>query len=213
MEIENLTPNHDCRDTKRESIQKEFCKFHIGDNHYVLFNLFQGKLKVHIRKYTLEIYPTKKGITLDLKQFQTLSGECYDRMNSHLAGCNTGTLTDFRFNLGNHIYITHNVQWRHKIDLRQWFIPKDTTEVLPTAKGVVLTFEQWSNLKPAFMLIRQLIRNQWENLSAEQKLDTCSRCMCMEKHEIAGECRCSTCENWGGCGRTPPNVMACTNCD
>lgn len=57
----------------------ELCKFGLGENRYVVAKQFMGKLQVLIREYANGhngLYPTKKGIALDLEKFKKKSLNC-----------------------------------------------------------------------------------------------------------------------------------------
>ncbi|KAJ8299962.1 LOW QUALITY PROTEIN: hypothetical protein KUTeg_021481 [Tegillarca granosa] len=114
-----------------------------------------GKLYVHIREYgqgVNGIYPTKKGIALDLQKW---------KKKSLLQRCQRlyRKKEDYKQHLGENVYLS--VQKGYAcVNIRQWFLPKNQTSIVPTKKGIALTFKKWNNLKGAIDLVGDAFKDQ-----------------------------------------------------
>ena len=167
----------------------QLCMFHLGGERYVVAQPFNGKMLIHIREYGMDSkrtvrYPTKRGIALDLEKFKKMAELCHDDVNRAIEDSKAGKPVDYRHHLGSNIYVTVQSGWP-SVNIRKWFLPKDAAEVVPTRKGMALTFEQWSFMKGAMDLVKQLLREQWDKVIF---------CEFSEDHQNQlGFLRCSNC--------------------
>lgn len=67
--------------------QEPLLKEHLGRNWYLVISEVQGETKVHIRVYEQrhedgKLYPTRKGIALDLEKWRKLSELCSEEIDA-----------------------------------------------------------------------------------------------------------------------------------
>lgn len=146
----------------------EICNFHLGDERYVVAKPYKGKMQVHIRQFEIGDrgrYPTTRGVALNLEKWKKLE-EVYvkdiDYIVENFRHGEEKTL-NCKIHLGSNIYITvkHPIA---RVDIRCWWLPQDRDEVVPTKKGISLTFAQWDNLKNSMTLIKELLSEELEEV-------------------------------------------------
>ncbi|KAJ8305228.1 hypothetical protein KUTeg_017220 [Tegillarca granosa] len=175
------TKNGNEQDVKTESdVQDniELCRFDLGSDRYVVAKKFNGKTQIHIREYAHGnngLYPTRKGIALDLYQWKQID-EMYC---SEIAEC-IDKKEDYKQHLGANVYVTMQKGFQC-VNIRKWFLPPDETNIVPTRKGIALTFQQWNNLKGAVDLVGQILKDQLDEIEFcdhqnQMGFFTCMKC-------------------------------------
>ncbi|CAC5362330.1 CASP2 [Mytilus coruscus] len=160
----------------------------IGGDIFVIVNEWLDKVLIHIRKYeknSADTYvPTKKGIALDLNQWQLL--EMYvneiEEVISQMIDDVTG-VPEMTFHLGRDVYVSVNKTYP-TVDVRQrWKIP-DSNQIVSTKEGISLTYEKWEALKGTFPEVRESV----------PELETTTPCILSEDHQNQeGMLRCLNC--------------------
>lgn len=68
--------------------QQQFCQIDIGNDCYVVGNTFKGQVLTHVRKYERRsdgtLFPTKKGIALNIEKWKKLQYWCLEAIDSAL---------------------------------------------------------------------------------------------------------------------------------
>ncbi|KAJ8311904.1 hypothetical protein KUTeg_010544 [Tegillarca granosa] len=166
----------------------ELCRLHLGDERYVVLKSFKGVMQVHIRQFEIGAkgpFPTSKGVALNLEKWKKLeemhaddidlSVNNFDKNDENVA-C--------KIHLGSNYYVSVKKPIA-RVDIRRWFLPLDSDVIVPTKKGISLTFKQWSYLKNSMTVVRQLVSKELdETVYCEQTNDhlnqmgyfACSNC-------------------------------------
>ncbi|KAJ8303809.1 hypothetical protein KUTeg_018732 [Tegillarca granosa] len=158
----------------------EICRVHLGDERYLVVKPFAGKIQVHLRLYQVGFrgsYPTKKGVALNLEMWKKLEERYIEDIDYAIKNFdNKEEEINTRIHLGRPFA---------RVDVRRWFMPADDHEIVPTQKGVSLTFKQWDYVKNAMQLVRQLLG---------EELDKVTFCEDSNDHQNQlGYLRCSNC--------------------
>lgn len=178
--------------TDTSGVSKNRCMLPIGGDIFVVPNEWCDKLLIHIRKYeknsTGAYIPTKKGIALNLPQWVLLEmyasdidddiGQMIDDVDGN---------PEMTFHLGKGVYVTVNRIYP-TVDVRQrWMIP-NSSQVVPTKKGISLTYDKWEALKGTFTEVRQVV----------PELENIVPCILGEDHqEQESMLNCSSCNPFG----------------
>lgn len=178
--------------TETTESSKELCMIPIGNDIFVVANKFSDKIWIHIRKYeknsTGGYYPTKKGVALCMNQWLLL--EMYvsaiDNAIGHMID-DVNEEHETAFHLGQGVYVTLNKTFP-TVDVRQrWRIP-ESGNVVPTKRGVSLTYDKWEALKDLFPEVRRSVPELEETLP----------CICTDSHQNQeGMLSCSFCNPFG----------------
>ncbi|KAJ8303808.1 hypothetical protein KUTeg_018731 [Tegillarca granosa] len=147
----------------------ELCKFGLGENRFVGHN---------------GLYPTKKGIALDLERLKKIDELCYKDVNDCIKAYKQRETVDYIYHLGENVYVSIKNGYP-VVNIRKWFLPEGQKEILPTKKGIALTFRQWEFFRGAIDLVSQMLKDELKKVSyCEYSLDhlnqmgflSCSRC-------------------------------------
>lgn len=156
----------------------ELCRFDLGSDRYVVAKKFNGKIQVHIREYAKGangLYPTKKGIALDLEKWKQIDELYYKDVTECIE-----KKEDYKQHLGENVYVS--VQKGYQcVNIRKWFLPPDETSIVPTRKGIALTFQQWNNFKGAIDLVGKILKDQLDEIEFcdhqnQMGFFTCTKC-------------------------------------
>jgi hypothetical protein len=112
---------------------------------------WQGDIRVDIRIYEGDGWPTKKGVSLNLERYKMLIEWHYDSIFEALQLCKAKKLPEKKtFHLGRGFYATVTPDNGYcSVDIRKYFRPDDSSDMLPTKKGVFLSMVMLKNLKLA----------------------------------------------------------------
>lgn len=156
--------------TKNEetvSENDERCRWHVGDERYVVVKPFKGELKVHIRQYEKGdngLFPTNRGIALNLEKWKKLEELYSEEIDQSVAQFRNATEeVDLMQHLGSNYYVSVKRPVA-RVDIRRWFLPPNASEIKPTRKGISLTFQQWNHVKGAMKLIKQLLTKELDEI-------------------------------------------------
>ena len=166
--------------------QQQLCQIDIGNNCYVVCNTFKGQMLIHIRHYDRRddgtLFPTKKGIALNLEKWKKLQ-YCYlENIDSAVDQYRDSKSVDFIIHLGGNYHVSLKSGFP-LVNIRRWFVPGDQQELTPTKTGIALTFLQWEKLKSAMPLVEELLNGELGKVS-----------FCEESHQNQeGALTCSNC--------------------
>ncbi|XP_071149203.1 uncharacterized protein [Mytilus edulis] len=172
----------------KSEVSKDRAMLPIGGDIFVVVNEWRDKVLIHIRKYeknSADVYvPTKKGIALDLNQWQLLEmyvneiEEAISQMIDDVTG-----VPEMTFHLGRGVYVSVNKTYP-TVDVRQrWKIP-ETNQIVSTKKGISLTYDKWEALKGTFPDVRETV----------PEIETTTPCILSEDHQNQeGMLMCSNC--------------------
>ena len=166
--------------------RQQLCQIDIGNDFYVTGNTFKGQILIHVRKYDKRdngtIFPTKKGIALNLEKWKKLQYWCLEAIDSALEQYRDSKTVDFMVHLGGNYHVSVKTGFP-LVNIRRWFTPENQQELTPTKTGVALTFLQWEKLKSAMPLIEELLNGELDKVS-----------FCEESHQNQeGALACSNC--------------------
>lgn len=157
VQIQKTTSNGD---KKKDAEKKHFnprLMLHIGKELYVYDSVWNGEKYIHIRELHFEDgkpYPTKKGVAFPLtrfvefmEQFSSIAEDIdkYDQKQASLS-----------VHLGGNWYVSIQ-QGYPVVNIRKYWLPEDATCVVPTKKGLVLTFQQFHQLQKNVTIIRDIV--------------------------------------------------------
>ncbi|CAG2203040.1 LZTFL1 [Mytilus edulis] len=172
----------------KSEVSKDRAMLPIGGDIFVVVNEWRDKVLIHIHKYeknSADVYvPTKKGIALDLNQWQLLEmyvneiEEAISQMIDDVTG-----VPEMTFHLGRGVYVSVNKTYP-TVDVRQrWKIP-ETNQIVSTKKGISLTYDKWEALKGTFPDVRETV----------PEIETTTPCILSEDHQNQeGMLMCSNC--------------------
>ena len=140
---------------------------------------------MHIRKNDKRgdgtLFPTKKGIALDLEKWKKLCCKV-DFIDGILDEYRDSKTVDYMSHLGRNYYVTVKSGFA-LVNMRCWFIPDGQEELMATKTGIAHTFQQWENLKDAMPVVEELLDGELNNVS-----------FCEESHQNQlGALTCSNC--------------------
>lgn len=166
--------------------QQQLCQIDIGNNCYVVGKTFKGQMLIHVRQYDRRddrtLFPTKKGIALNLEKWKKLQ-YCYlENIDSALDQYRDSKPVDLTLHLGGNYHVSVKSGFP-LVNIRRWFVPGDQQELTPTKTGIALTFLQWEKLKSAMFLVEELLNLELDKVS-----------FCEESHQNQeGALTCSNC--------------------
>lgn len=167
---------------------EELCRLDIGNDCYVVAKPFKGEMLVHVRKYDKRddglLFPTKKGIALNLEKWAKL--ECWKSqdIDDEILKYRDNQEVDYMAHLGGNYYVTLKKGYPC-VNIRRWFLPENEQEICPTKTGIALSFDQWKKVKLAMVAVRDLLKNELENITF---------CEFTDSHAgQLGALRCSNC--------------------
>lgn len=166
--------------------QQQLCQIDIGNDCYVVGNTFKGQMLIHVRKYERKddgtLFPTKKGIALNLGKWKKLQ-YCYlENIDSAVDQYRDSKPVDLTLHLGGNYHVSVKSGFP-LVNIRRWFVPRDQQELTPTKTGIALTFLQWEKLKSAMSLVEELLSGELDKIS-----------FCEESHQNQeGALTCSNC--------------------
>ena len=167
--------------------QQQLCQIDIGNGCYVVGNTFKGQMLIHVRKYEKrddgKLFPTKRGIALNLEKWKKLQYWCLENIDSALEQYRDSKSVDFMVHLGGNYHVSVKSGYP-LVNIRRWFTPEDREELTPTKTGIALTFLQWDKLKSAMLLVEELLNGELDKV-----------CFCEETHQNQeGALTCSNCD-------------------
>lgn len=136
---------------------KERCKIDIGNDVYVIANVFNDSELIHIRqfeRYGSKTYPTTKGVALPLSRWLMLEG--YANFIEESIDTNEMQRERQQRHLGGGVMLTVGESYI-AMDIRQYWKPKDSDEPCPTKRGVQLSYEQAKKLLDVMKVIRDFV--------------------------------------------------------
>lgn len=153
-------------ETKQENTT--ICQLDIGREVYVVAQTFQGRTYVHVRRYGKRldggIFPTKTGISLDLEKWKKIHELQSDNIDESIRDYQEGKTIHYKSHLGDNYFVTLNTGYP-LINIRKWFVPEGQKELVPTRKGIALTFEQWDKLKDSTIVVREFIGEELDRVT------------------------------------------------
>ena len=154
------------------------CHLDLGGGVFVSAKKWKDEIAIHIRKYDTyqngKSYPTKRGIMLTLKHWIEFSRVFQQIEEEARSG--------FYVHLGGGVYATRDDQG---VDLRLWESEYWTNgKLVPTAKGILLSFHQWEQLKNCHQIMSDFV----------PEINDVIPCMLQEDHQNQiGMLMCSFC--------------------
>ena len=149
---EIATPNSpDTSMTTKDEVKEEVrCRIELATRLCLAVQTWKGELRVDIRRYSSNLFPTKKGISLTLSRWLILCGN-ETEIDQALSAIGRGEKTNLMHHLGGHVYVTLSNRYPI-VDIRQWYLTKED-ELKPGRKGIALAPYQWRKLKDVMALL------------------------------------------------------------
>ena len=131
--------------SKDKGDHQQLSQIDITNSCYVVNNVLKGHLLIHIRHYDRRddgtLFPTKKGIPLNLEKWNKLQ-YCYlKHIDSKVEQHRDSKPVDFIVHLGGNHHVTVK-SGLPLVNIRRWFVPEGQEELSPTNSGMALTFLQ-----------------------------------------------------------------------
>jgi hypothetical protein len=116
-------------------------KLPITGGRFVTTSTFNGNIMIHISQFA-DGKPVKgKGLALTLEQWVELV-DCFDAIDTKICCIHDKSTPDFKHHLGSNKYVCVTTDFKC-VDLRKFWLPDDSDEVVPTKKGIALSFREW----------------------------------------------------------------------
>ena len=159
-DVEVVEEECSAEEEQQPGAEMEGCLLHlkdvsvnIGNGVFVVGSDYRGEESVHLRHYVqgvgIEPYPTKKGVVLKPNRWALLkmSIELVDKL---IAQKNEETTQHLGGNVYLRVLLFNSCV---RVDIRQWWKPPNSEQVVPTKRGVSLTEQQWQHLKDAIAVV------------------------------------------------------------
>ena len=88
-----------------------------------------------------------KGLAMTLEQWVELV-HCIIPVNTKIKSVRNPYVADYKHHLGGNKYVRVSTDF-HCVDLRQFWLPENAREVVPTKRGIALNLLQWNKFKAA----------------------------------------------------------------
>lgn len=128
------------------------CNIDLGNNRYVQATEWKDQIRIDVREWEMKdkLIPTKKGISLSLQRWKLLvdSLEFLDR--------SLDEQKDYKSHLGGNVYASIQAN-NNCINIRQFWLPPNQTEIVPTKKGICLRSSEYAKLKAAASMIGDFV--------------------------------------------------------
>lgn len=165
------------------------CSLELGNERYIqACTLDNGERRVDIREWKSSEnrqFPTKKGISLNLQLFKTLTLSI-DLIDTALA-----KKEDLNYHIGANIFLTIKGD-SPCVNIRKYWKPENEENLVPTKKGICLRPLEYLNLKLHLSSIEKAV----------PELETIEPCFLQDDHQNQlGMLRCAMCnpleyQNW-----------------
>ena len=166
--------------------QEQLCQIDLGNQCYVVGKTFNGQMLIHVRKYDRRddgtLFPTKKGIALNLEKWKKLQYWFLDLVDKALKEYRDSKQVDIDVHLGENYRVTVKSGYP-LVNIRRWFIPDGQEKLVPTKTGIALTFEQWDKQKSDMPIVEELLNGELDKVIFCEELHqnqegalTCSYC-------------------------------------
>ena len=146
-EEEVVTTDQHQSDTSTEMVRKDgdIAKFAFADGRYLVYSIFRGLEKIHVRQYNSENnkeFPTKIGITLSPSRF-CLFYTSLDEITEAVDLLKRKKLVDFKKHMGGGIYVTAKSGFAC-VNIRKYFKVEDSEK--PTKIGIAVRLPEFAKL-------------------------------------------------------------------
>ncbi|CAG2237713.1 unnamed protein product [Mytilus edulis] len=129
------------------------CNIELNNNRFVQAKEWKDQIRIDVREWELKdgkLIPTRKGISLSLNRWKLLTNS-FDKLDQALA-----EQKDHSSHLGGNVY--SSVQARANcVNIRQYWLPPNETEVVPTRKGITLRPGEYAKLKDVASVIGDFV--------------------------------------------------------
>ena len=125
------------------------CNIELGNNRYVRATEWKDQIRIDIREWEIKdgkLIPTKKGISLPLHRWKLLV-DSFEFLDQALK-----EKRDYKSHLGRNVYATTQANSQY-INIRQYWLSPNNTDVTPTKKGICLRPTEYAKLKDTAMVI------------------------------------------------------------
>ena len=127
------------------------CRLEIGPRCCVTAKKWKGEMRIDVRRYNFDFFPTKKGISLNLSRWLIL-GQTIKEIDQALADIKGGTSVSYMDHLGGNVYVTISNTFPI-VNIRQWYVCPKSDTLKPGNKGIALSPYQWSKLKDVIAIL------------------------------------------------------------
>lgn len=165
------------------------CSLELGNERYIqACTLKNGERRVDIREWKSTEncqFPTKKGISLPLQLFKTLT------LSTDLIDTALAKKEELNYHVGSNIFISVKSD-SPCVNIRKYWKPENEENLVPTKKGICLRPLEYGKLKSHLSSIEK----------AFPELETTEPCFLQEDHQNQlGMLRCAVCnpqeyQNW-----------------
>ncbi len=128
------------------------CNIELGNNRFVLATEWRGEIRIDIREWERKekLIPTKKGSSLTMSRWKMLV-DSFDSLDAALS-----EKRDYQSHLGGNVYASVQANGTC-INIRQYWLPPNKTEVVPTKKGICLRSSEYAKLKDVVCVIGDFV--------------------------------------------------------
>ena len=138
--------------------QEQLCQIDLGNQCYVVGKLFKGQMFIHVRRYDRRddgtLFPTKKGIALNLEKWKKLQYCFLENVDSAVGQYQDSKPVDLFIHLGGNYHVSVKSGYP-LVSIRRWFVPEGQETLTPTKAGIALTFLTVGETKIGYAVSRR----------------------------------------------------------
>ena len=139
--------------------QEQLCQIDLGN---------KGLMLIHVRTYDRRddgtLFPTKKGMALNLEKWKKLQYCFLENVDSAVGQYQDSKPVDLFIHLGGNYHVSVKNGYP-LVNIGGWFVPEGLETLTPTKAGMALTFLRWEKLKSAMLLVEELLNGELDNVN------------------------------------------------
>jgi len=147
------------------------CNIELGNGRYVQTTEWNGEPRIDVREWEThgdKRIPTKKGISLTLQRWKLLV-EAFDGLDKALE-----ERTNYSSHIGGNVFVGVRAD-SVCVDIRQYWIPPNQTDLVPCRKGICLRPGEYSKLKDTACVLGDFL----------PELNTCIPCIYHHQNQMS----------------------------
>ena len=159
----------------------------MGNERFVVVNVYNDVLKIHIRQYEVnpangKSFPTRVGTCMTPTRFANFYSLLVPILDE-VVKLRDGEDVDFMKHIGGGVYVTVKSGFEC-VNLRQYFLPPGNEKEVPTRQGIALRLPEWDRLLEHMDAIRM----------TSKEIEDAKQCFLSDDHmNIMGWINCREC--------------------
>src|ERR1700690_1685700 len=135
-------------ETNVSSVEPVEIKLPLGNNRFLVYNVYGGADKFHVRQYEEQnglLVPTKLGVCMSAKRFAAFRFRM-DEIDERVTDLVEKRGVDAKIHVGGDLFVTIKTGFEC-VNLRKYFYPPGTQQSVPSRSGIALRLPEWEALK------------------------------------------------------------------